>query len=342
MKKPIVGVICPIEHDPTSWYRGKGPLCALEKEGLITIKVPPAPSPTAPASLNWSFYKSCDLFFMQRPSHPDHFQIMCQLKDMGIPIWVDFDDDNLSVPKDNQMYAQYAEMRVKEAIVNLTRHADILTVSTQFLKNKYDIYRPQDKACIVVPNALDETLLHLRKIPERPRDKTLLWRGTPSHTRNLKVIENEIIRIALENPAWRFTFFGLDPIDITDQIKNFQLIPFVGIHDFYKHLCVLHASALYYSLGSNDHSQARSHVVWLEATFAGTMTIASKTLEFTRPGILNFENPHEFGRCLESVIKNEVDVDKHVKESWDCIQENYMLSKVNLLRKQVIQNLIGM
>lgn len=332
MGLPInIATLCPFPEDPTSWYRGIGPFAALAKN--INLKL------TFPNPVNWATLKFCDMVFLQRPSAPEHFQILCQAKDMGLKVWCDFDDDNLSVPKDNQMYYHYAQMSVKEAIVNLVRHADIVTVSTKFIKNKYDIYRPAGKECLVIPNAIDDSLLHLRQLPDRPRDKTLLWRGTVSHSRNLKIIENEIIRIALENPIWRFAFFGMDPIDITDQIKNFHLIPFIGIHDFHKHMCQLHATALYYSVGSNDHSQARSHVAWLEATFAGTLTIASDIPEFNRPGILNFKDAREFALCLESVIKGDVDIDKHIKESWDCIQEYYMLSKVNLLRKEIIESL---
>lgn len=328
-----IAVLCPQYEDATSFYRGVGPLAELSKQ--INIKL------IYPNPVNWANLKHCDLVFMQRPSTPEHFQTLCLAKDMGLPIWVDMDDDNLSVPKDNQMYPFYSQMQVKEAIVKLIRHSDLITVSTEFLANKYSIYRPDNSPCVVIPNAIDDKMLHLRQIPKRPRDKTLLWRGTGSHGRNLKIIQDETVRVALENPGWRFAFFGIDPIDVTDQIKNFQLIPFLPIHDFYKNMCAIRASALYYSLGPGDHAQARSHVSWLEATFADTMTIASATPEFMRPGIINFTNTHEFGLCLEAVIKGDVDIDANVKQSWDCIQENYLLSKTNLLRKQVIESLVS-
>jgi hypothetical protein len=258
-------------------------------------------------------------------------------KDHGLPVWIDMDDDNLSVPKDNPMYGMYAQVAVKDAIVKLTRSSDVVTVSTEFLKKKYGIY---NKNVYLVPNALDEDVLRFRQIPNTPREKMFLWRGTASHGRNLKVIENELISVAKDNPAWNFTFFGIDPIELTDNIKNHRVIPQMSIFEFYKMMVNLHATATYYTLNKTDHSLARSHVSWLEATFASSLMIAPKLPEFERPGILNFATPQEFKERLESVIRGDVDIDTHVNESWKCIQENYMLRHVNRLRKQLLEEIM--
>lgn len=328
-RKIRLGLIIPDIQDPTSYYRGIGPLGMLQKQldGLDLV---------FPNPVNWATLKLCDAIFMQRPALPDHFNALLMCRDEGVPVWVDFDDDNLSVPKDNPTYAMYSQMPIKDSIVKLTRYADVVTVSTEKLRKKYSIY---NKNVFLVPNALDDFLLRLRGIPSTPRNRTLLWRGTPTHYRNLRIIQEGVVELAQKYPDWKFGFLGHEPVDITDRIKNFEAWSPVPIKDFFKAMVSLHVTACYYALAHNDHAQSRSHVSWLEATFASSLFIGPKHEEFTRPGILNYETQEEFTSIMESVIKGEVDVDKHVEESWNHIQENYMLSKVNGLRAQIIKQL---
>lgn len=324
--------MCPVFNDPTSFYRGAGPYTALQKS-MPNLQL------IFPTDWSWASLKLCDLVVLQRPCSPDHFNILVMAKDMGLPVIVDFDDDNLSVPKDNPMYPQYNQMAVKDAIVKLARHCDILTVSTENLKNKFSIY---SKNVFVVPNALDDTLLRHRTIPNRPREKIIMWRGTGTHQRNLKVIAEPLIKVMNNHKDWKTLFLGYEPHDITEHLKNCQIAGANGPIETYKAMAQLHATANFYSLTNNDHAQARSHVSWLEATFGGCLMVAPKHPEFDRPGVLNFSSPEEFETHLESIIKGEVDVDKHVNESWKHIQEHYMLSRVNDMRRQLIEQVTAL
>lgn len=331
MKRFTIGMILPDGTDATSFYRGMGPWTALFKENPEILFIMPTP-PFA-----WNQLKMCNMLFMQRPCMPEHWHLLIMAKEHGIPVWVDFDDDNLSVPKSNPMYHHYAQPAVKDAIVNISRHCDVLTVSTDFMQKKYGIY---NKNTYVIPNAIDDDVLRIRCLPTTPRNKMFLWRGTVSHIKNIYSFTKEIVDTGAKYPEWRWGFVGMDPLDITDHLKNFQAFgqtagPY-GVHEFYRLLMQIHATALYYVLDKTDHSQARSHVAWLEGTYANAACILPEHPEFKRPGTINFANPTEFVEKLEMVAKGEVDIDKHVNESWQCIQEKYMLSKTNLLRKQIL------
>lgn len=331
--KPIqIACVIPIANDPTSFYRGVGPLSYLKK------RYPDKVTFTFPQQSDWSQLKLADLVFMQRPAAPEHFVGLCVAKDLGLKVWIDFDDDNLAVPKDNPMYGYYQQMPVKEAIIKLARHCDVLTVSTEFLKKKYGIY---NKNTVVIPNAVDDSLLHLRQIPPGPRQKRILWRGTQSHTRNLMTVAREIVSLSRKHSDWRFTFFGMDPIDLTDHMKNAEVHGQVTPLEFFKVMCSLNAGILYYPLGPTDHAQARSHISWLEGTFAGCVVVASKNEEFTRPGLLNFSTPPEFEDVIDRVIAGHYDCPKLVEESWNEIQSKYMLSHTNKARMQVIESLLS-
>lgn len=331
MRQLRVGMVVPIATDPTSYYRGVGPWSLLQKQTDNIQFLFPNP-------IDWSTLSLCDLLYMQRPSLPDHWNIMIMAKDMAVPVWVDFDDDNLAVPKDNPTYPTYCQMPVKDAIVKLARYADILTVSTEVLRKKYSIY---SKNIHIIPNALDDRLMRHRQIPDRPREKMMLWRGTVTQQRNFRDIGPKIVDVANRNPDWKFGFFGYDPVDITEKIKNHQFFNCIHLPEYFKQMVALHSTALYYALDRNEHAQARSHVSWLEATFAGMAYIGPDADEFKRPGTLNFNGPDEFERLLESVIKGEVDIDAKVAESWAEIQDKYLLSKVNAKRADLLKQLFG-
>ena len=330
MSQIRVACVCPIVGDPTSFYRGLGPLMRLQKQNR-NIQL------FFPANVDWSSLAIADLLFLQRPATPEHFQALIVAKDLGLKVWCDMDDDNLSVPKDNPTYNTYNQLHIKDAIVKLARHCDVLTVTTEHLKRKYGIY---NKNTVIIPNAIDDGLMHLRQIPPGPRQKKALWRGNPSHQRNLMSVGKEIVSLARKHEDWRFSFFGIDPIDITDVIRNNEVIGATPILDYYKAICALHSALFYYPLIATDHAQARSHICWLEATFAGSLTVASKNQEFTRPGVLNFSTPQEFESVMDQVMNGGVDIETRVQESWAEIQSKYVLSQTNKKRMEIIESLL--
>lgn len=331
MKKIRIAVVLPIPEDPTSWYRGLAPLVKMSRD-YDDIEV------HFPQQLSWSTLYGSDVLFLQRPATPDHFNALSFAKNMGLKVIVDMDDDNLAVPKDNPQYPMYSQMPIKESVLKLARYCDVLTVTTEFMKKKYGIY---NKNTVIIPNALDDKIVNERAKQFGEREKKFLWRGTASHNRNILSVGMQILNVANRHPDWRFVFFGMDPIDITDRIKNVEVLGQAHIVDFYKVMGQIHASVLYYPLNLNDHSQARSHISWLEGTYGNMAVLAYGNEEFNRPGILNYKTAEEFENTLEAVTRGEVDIDKCVKESWEHILENYVLSKTNAKRYEVVKSLVS-
>jgi glycosyltransferase involved in cell wall biosynthesis len=268
---------------------------------------------------------------------PDHFNMLAIAKSMGVKVICDMDDDNLSVPRDNPTYPQYAQMPVKEAILNLARHCDALQVSTEFMKSKYGIY---NKNTVVIPNAIDDDLVKRRPMLPGDRENKVVWRGNPSQTKNLATIGGNIVEMAKRHPEWRWVFFGMEPYDLTEQIKNHECVPAMPLHSYFGHLCAIHGKLLVYPLHHQDHSQARSHISWLEATYANMAVLAYKNAEFTRPGCLNYASQTEFMDQMEKVMQGGTDISFHVEQSWNEIQEKYLLSKTNQIRFETIRQVL--
>lgn len=327
---PKIVCIIPIKEDPTSFYRGVGPLTALQK--IMPLEL------SFPDPFNWSVLKDKDILFMQRPFLPVHYDCLRLAKDLGVAVWCDFDDDNLAVPRRNPAFHQYNQQVVKESIVNLLRHSDVVTVSTEFLRKKYSIYNP--KNTFVIPNAFDETLLKIRQIPDRAKEKLFLHRGSATHQDNLRVVEEKVIELSHKYPEWRWGFSGHEPHDLLEKLRMPQVFPGNHFIDYQRILCQINASCLYYPVADNDHSKSRSHVSWIEASFAGMATIASDTEEFKREGILNFTTKEEFYNVCESIIKGEIDISKNAALSWQCVMQNFTLRRINEYRKQIIEQIL--
>lgn len=329
MKKLRISLLCPILDDPTSWYRGLGPYDKLCRENDWQL--------TFPQAASWASLVGVDVLVMQRPALPEHFGMLMLAKSMGVKVIVDFDDDNLSVPKDNPTYSQYCQMPIKEAILNLARHCDVLTVTTEFMKAKYGIY---NKNTVIVPNAMDDDLVARRRLPGGERENKFIWRGNQTQIRNLATVAHPLLNIAKKHPDYRFVFFGFEPYELTEQIPNHEVINPMPLINYFNLLPQIHGKLVYYPLHHQDHSQARSHISWLEATYANMAVLAYKNAEFTRPGCLNFSSHTEFQDTMEAVISNSVDINKQVEESWNEIQEKYLLSKVNQKRLEIIQAIL--
>lgn len=330
LKKPKVVLISPIADDPTSWYRGVGPYVQLQQNDHISLEIP--------KEYTWVNLLGRDVVVFQRPATPEHFGMLVLAKNMGLKVICDMDDDNLAVPKDNPTYPMYSQMPIKEAILNLARHCDVLTVTTEFMKRKYGIY---NKNTVIIPNALDDKIVERRQVHQGARENKLLFRGTLSQQRNILTVGEQLVNISRRHPDYRFVFFGLDPYILTEAIPNHEVIPQVQLMDFYNVLSQIHAKVLYYPLHHNDHSQARSHISWLEGTYANSVVLAYKNAEFTRPGCLNYDSLTSFEDTMEGLIRGDIDIDKHVAESWDYIMSNYLLSIVNRKRLEVLQSLMG-
>lgn len=329
MKKLRVALLCPIVDDPTSWYRGLGPYDRLAQENGWQL--------TFPTALSWASLIGVDVLILQRPAAPEHFGVLMLAKNMGVKVIVDFDDDNLSVPKDNPTYPQYAPMHIKEALLNLARHCDVLQVTTKHMKDKYGIY---NKNTVIIPNAIDDDLVKRRPLLPGSRENKFVWRGNLSQVRNLATVGQQIFNVSQQRPDYRFVFFGMDPYELTEKIPNHEVLPAVSLLDYFQVLPHIHGKALYYPLHQQDHSQARSHISWLEGTYANMAVVAYKNAEFTRPGCINFTTPQEFQDTLEAITRDEINIDTHVDQSWNEIQEKYILSKVNQKRLEVIQSLL--
>src|ERR1035437_6848568 len=145
----MFNLLCIIPSDDgTSHYRGMGPIGALAR--------------TSKMDINLVFAEQCaegtayllSGVFVQRPFMDDHLRVAKMYREMGVPLWVDYDDDLFNVPVDNSAHYTYGGKQIRNNIREILLLRDKVTVSTLQLKKQLSMESECGLEKItVIPNA---------------------------------------------------------------------------------------------------------------------------------------------------------------------------------------------
>jgi hypothetical protein len=326
--------IIPNRTDATSLYRGLGPLSNLRREMDLNV--------IFCDKIDDSILDMVDLVFMQRPAEDYNLQVAKLCQQNGTPLWIDYDDLLLEVPEDNPAYDHYSSKEKKQKIMDITKLATCVTVSTEHLKrclqNPKD---PLNHRVFVVPNALpDKFLNHAKKY--NTTAKHVNWRGTNTHQRDLAEFAPELIELANERVDMTMTFIGYNPWFITQYIEPRRAIvaPPMTISDYVRFMSVTNPPIQIVPLHKSNFNMCKSNIAWLESCLVGAICIGPEWQEWTgKPGILTYKTAQDFKACIGYALDNPDLMAKQHAQSWAFVKENLILSKVNVLRRKIIHAL---
>ena len=95
-------------------------------------------------------------------------------------------------------------------------------------------------------------------------------------------------------------------------------------------------------LARNDFNLAKSNLAWLEGSAIGAATLAPKWEEWLRPGVVNYDGPHEFSNRLKGLLDKFGEQDQNssvlhnVNDSRHCISEEHTLEHINRMRWEIL------
>jgi hypothetical protein len=288
--------------------------------------------------LNWATLKLVDCIFLQRPCTKNHLIIAELTKRNNVPLWVDFDDDLFAVPPWNPCSHIYNKEDVQQNIAQIAAMADVISVSTQALKDRLNMLNPTIK---VVPNAFD-----LRTIGNRPLydtqekpGKLILWRGSKTHRLDLNVAANACIEISREHPELSWFFLGDKPwfVDFMPS-KSVTCAEAIDPIEYFELIAKVRAEVMLVPLADCAFNRAKSNIAWIEASWCYSATLAPNWPEWQKPGIANYTTEADFKSSLQYLIwGNQHEV--YAQQSWDYIESNLLLSNVNKLRISIMEGL---
>lgn len=310
-----------------SLYRGIGVLSKLNK-------LQPDISSEYITGVGWHTLADGDILFLTRPVTDNYKQSIELAKNFGVKVWIDYDDCMAEIPPDNPAREGYARPSIQKNIKDCMELADVVTVTTQALKDYYSKIR---KDIIVIENAFNDYNFKFERI-----EKTKMivnWRGSNTHRGDLLSVSKAIIETAQKHNNWVWSFLGNDTWYITDHIMKKLKYKEMETVKYFHYIRQLTPAIQLVPLVFNVFNECKSNIGFQEATYSGAATVAPDMPEFRMPGISTYVDEKEFQEKLEKLIIDIRFRDEEYNKSYEYIKKNLMLSQVNKKRIEVIKQL---
>lgn len=319
-----------IAWDSTSFYRSWGILHNLNRMMGKNLQLDQFQG----RQFTWAQLAAYDIVFFQRPARVDDLKLAEYCKGLGAKIWLDYDDNLFSIPNESRAYFDY-DQKVRNTMYSLLQLADIVTVSTEELKKVFNTMKIEKVE--VVPNAINDDFF---KEPEEfnKDSKVVVWRGSETHVGDIVYFTEEIYKaISVSEDDWHF--MGYNPFTLTNihEIRH-KIVVHKGedVMIYQGNLKLIKPRIMHVPLVDNELNRSKSNIAWMEATYAGAVTIGPNWPEWNQPGVICYDTPDDYSKLLTT---HSDDYAKCWKESLDYIKANLVLSKVNEQRKQIIESL---
>lgn len=335
-----LGMFIPDPNDATSKYRGSTPLNLLRKQWREL-------NPFLLSNINYDISQTLDLAFVQRPALRDQLLCVHMLKEFGVPVWIDYDDDYINESESNPRKGTELELRMTGVVKDCLKAADVVTVTNSHLKS---VYEPYCKNIKIIPNALSDDLLSLMNPKIEPKN-VVLWRGNDKQRRDAHHFRKQIMQVYRNNDTQKYNwmFAGYDPEIIYDEMVDFdpkrvQKRPGADFLEYHRQLCEVNWAVLVKPLQDTVFNRSRSNITWIEACLAGSACLApnwSSWVDYSAAdSLVTYESPEDFGKKLTHLLTNPNEIIDRVKIGREYIKSNLLLSKVNKLRKDIIIELL--
>jgi len=322
-----IAAFVPNKQDATSWYRAYGPLKELENHHNVKI-----------IYLNkyeWSEIKGVDTVFLQRPILLEHIKIIMKCKMMNKKIIVDYDDYLLDIPAHNPFLAKIEKIHKltkQDLIYNIKQIlnlADQVWVPTKGLK---DEFLPYNQNTIIIPNAHCDYTFPVKNKITKPSQNVVLWRGTQSHSQDLRRYKDVIIKLIQTFTNHKFIFMGTNPTFITNGMKNCEYYKATSdIIDYFYFLHNLNPKILLVPLIEDTFNNCKSNIASLESVYTSTIPVAPLMHEWTNFS-MQYKNEDEFFKLVSGLLTEPENIKKLNDIFWKNTVMFRLLSEINKIR----------
>ena len=327
MKIPNVIVFSDYITSVCSYWRSQNPFSELAREGKINLIIGDYNKE------DWTTLRICDIAFFQRPVMNNVKNQILMAKDMKVKgIWIDLDDSN-NIPIHHPIYGIYKSGYDELSFKKIMIVADIVTTTTQYLKN---IYLKYTNNIQIIPNALNDYWLDFS--PSK-RGKNIFLRAGDHHEHDIYEYKDCIIDVMNNHKDWKLIVCGSNPIFLQQEIENYIYSGDYNIHDYFAYILQSNCSIFILPLLKNELNFGKSNIGWLEATLSGASSLTPNYWKLHNYS-LTYKDKKTFKENLEKLITDE----NLRKELWtksvQKVKKDYLLSKVNNKRMDIIKNLM--
>jgi glycosyltransferase involved in cell wall biosynthesis len=295
---------------------------------------------------NFLQVKSFDIIIVQRVS-PYFETFIKKANEKDIKIIYETDDDLLDLSKDHSAF-EYISYHY-ESIKNFMDNSDIITVSTDELKNRFSQYDNVE----VIKNYFANDILKMRNYNINTTDTIKIgYFGTFTHWDDLAMMKKPIL--TLKNKMLQlginleFEVIGGFELNEDEWIKRIEL-PFypMSLHSFYKWL----ESKISWDIGiipltSTEFNKGKSELKYIEFTALGVPIVASAIdiyKQVINDGFNGFlaNDEKEWIQKLEDLILNKNIREFILNNAKEDVSTNYRLNSRAKSWNKVLKNLVN-
>lgn len=290
-------------------------------------------------NINFASINNYDIVFISRAASEAHLNIIKLAKDLGKKIILDYDDDCLNVPETNPAFHLYNP--AKPITIKCLKLADEIWVATDGIKKGFSSYNSNIH---VIPNAWNDTVFPVEKKKPFKYNKLAMWRGGHSHIADIYApgTSEWLIRLINSNPKWKWYLLGqrFEWLEMRVMHSNYYRNDGASPVQFYKMMQSFNPCLFYYPLQTTLFNQSKSNCSFLESVYSGAAYFGNTLLpEFKLPGVSDLSELEDLLKCSDSIIRKTLR--KSHNESWNYIQQELLLSKVNKLRLERLLSITG-
>ena len=347
ISKFVLGVCSPNPLCATSYYRAWGPLLHMQRTSL-NLPADTLELADLSESVDWRKLSHLDAILFQRPFGKQSIAQVEAALGLGVPVWMDWDDNYFDVPKDNPAYSQYEHDR--QSLVTLARHAHAVSVSTENLKTV--LQTATGVEAVVIPNAIDLAWYGSIRLQEsrrqNPDGKTrVLWRGSASSIENLRYYSKAIIEAAYVYPDVQWIFQGTEPHFLIKDIPLGQArhIPWSTVPQCFLQTVAVEPDILMVpTTADSAFNKCRSNTGWMEGVAAGAVVVAPDWRHWRKPGTFSYipgpPDTSSFESALMLAIESSAEKRScMVEEAREVLAACYCLADVNRQRAELLTEL---
>lgn len=234
-------------------------------------------------------------------------------KDQSILSVYELDDDLLNVEEDNPAFPFFSDPPTQQNIKACAALADLVTVSTEPLREQMLKYNPNVK---VLPNFIDQDVLDIPR-PAKREEVVIGWCGSGTHSEDFKTMGEELGIVMGLNRNTRFMTIGADyshglPIDRVRRISWLR-----SPRRIYKHVSQFDIGIA--PLKSTRFNESKSYIKALEYAALGIPCVASKVgpyIDFIEHGVTGFlvDRPGEWKEYV-GLLANDRDLRERMGEA---------------------------
>ena len=222
--------------------------------------------------------KAADVIFLQRQASEKLLKLLSEVKESNpdtIFIY-DIDDYFHGITESNPAYGVVGNPK-SNLLISMERFmefSDVLTVSTEYLRDKYSRW---NKNIVVVPNGVNADLFKYTSTIRQKRGINIGWHGSRTHYSDMEVVAKALKQVLKNNPEARLFFFGYIPLNLFLDVSTdrFSFYPETDIFNFPYTLSSLGIDIAIAPLVDSDFNRSKSCLKWLEFSAARIPVVAS-------------------------------------------------------------------